>query len=158
MILITFYFEKQMKSQKLHKKTLSRFYIIEFKNYKRRTCSKSNSHKHIKRLKIWIFRHFMCWGIQGSIIITEESGDTFVLPLPDFDVFDSDHFLKNFGSKIISIKIYIRYIIVVDLCQWQFCRLLEWNSSTYIRDMKNDRVEAKNENHFRVMRVGRKPR
>ena len=89
--------------KKSHKKTLSRLYIIEFENYKRWTCSKSNSHKYIKRLKFWFFRHFMCWGIQGSIIITEESWITFVLPLPDFDVFDSDHFLKKFESKLFII-------------------------------------------------------
>ena len=144
--------------EKNTQKTLSRIYIIENKNIERWTCIKFNSHKHIKRLKFWFFRQITRWGIQGSIIKSEESWITFVLPFLDFDVFDSDHFLKNFGSKIISIKIYKSQIIVVDLCQWQLCRWQERNWSTSIWDMKNDWVEAKNENHLRVMRVGRNPR
>ena len=144
--------------EKNTQKTLSRIYIIENKNIERWTCSKFNSHKYIKRLKFWFFRQITRWGIQGSIIKSEESWINFVLPLPHLNEFDSIHFLKNFGSKIISTKIYIRHIIVVDLCQTLLYRWLERNWSTSIEDMKNDQVEAKIENHFRVTGVGRNPR
>ena len=109
------------------KKTLSRLYIIEFENYKRWTCSKSNSHEYIKRLKFWFFRQIMCWGIKDSIIKREESWITFVLPLPCFDVFDSDHFLKNFGSKLFSIKNYISQIILLTITCWCVYRWLDRN-------------------------------
>ena len=98
------------------------------------------------------------WGITISIIISEESWETFVLPLPCFDVFDSNHFLKNFESKIFVIIIYIIWFIILTIVCWLLSRWLERNWSRSNRDMKNKRVEAKNKNHFRVMRVGWKSR
>ena len=101
------------------------------------------------------FSQITHWGIDDSIIITEESWITFVLPLPVFDVFDSNHFLKNFESKFFIIKIYISQIILLTIICWWFYCWLEWNWSTSIGDIKNDQVEAKNKNRFRVTRVGR---
>ena len=64
-------------------------------------------------------------------------------------------FSLKFWVQIFIIKINIRHIIVVDLCQWQLCRWVDLNWSMSIEDMKKDWVEAKNKNHFTVTRVGR---
>ena len=121
----------------------------------------------LKILHIWIYQKIeilifltylitSCdWGIKESIIKSEESWITFVLPLPCLNEFDLIHFLVNFESKIFIIKFFKSQINLLIITCWLFYRWLERNSLTSIWDMKNDQVEAKNKNHFNVTKVGR---